>query len=67
MWKRWLGEQQYRCLVPATAFSEYANADKKVTWFQRPSGTAFCFSGIWRPWTGDRGTKAKPPRLRFAS
>jgi len=23
-------------------------------------GTPFFFAGIWRPWTGDRGTKAKP-------
>ncbi len=28
--------------------------------FGRPDGHSFFFAGIWRPWTGDRGTKAKP-------
>jgi putative SOS response-associated peptidase YedK len=29
-------------------------------WFKRKDGLPFCFAGIWRPWTGDRGTKKTP-------
>lgn len=29
-------------------------------WFRRAEGLPFCFAGIWRPWTGDRGTKKAP-------
>jgi putative SOS response-associated peptidase YedK len=29
-------------------------------WFKRWDGLPFCFAGIWRPWTGDRGTKKAP-------
>ena len=25
-------------------------------WFKPSDGLPFCFAGIWRPWTGDRGT-----------
>jgi len=32
-------------------------------WFKRADGLAFCFAGIWRPWTGDRGIK-KTPNVR---
>src|ERR1700730_440960 len=56
-----------RCLVPATSFCEYAeNPNKKEkkkipTWFalsdERP---LFFFAGIWREWTGKRGTKKEP-------
>jgi len=48
--------------VPATSFCEYTDSRPKVPhWFAldetRP---VFAFAGIWRPWTGTRGTKAAP-------
>jgi putative SOS response-associated peptidase YedK len=65
-WKPWLKPEQ-RCLVPATSFCEYADKPdpktkrKTPTWFalseERP---LFFFAGIWREWTGTRGTKADP-------
>ncbi|MEL6061105.1 MULTISPECIES: SOS response-associated peptidase [unclassified Methylobacterium] len=62
-WRPWLGVA-HRCLVPATAFSEYADTKPRKTpvWFalgeDRP---LFAFAGIWRPWTGVRGTKRENP------
>lgn len=62
-WRPWL-KPDYRCLVPVTSFSEYADTKPKKTptWFalddERP---LFAFAGIWRPWTGVRGTKAENP------
>ncbi|WP_342162934.1 SOS response-associated peptidase [Methylobacterium sp. SD21] len=62
-WRPWL-KPAYRCLVPVTAFSEYADTKPRKTpvWFaldeERPP---FAFAGIWRPWTGVRGTKAENP------
>jgi hypothetical protein len=29
-------------------------------WFERADEQPFFFAGIWRPWTGDRGTKKVP-------
>ena len=60
-WRGWL-KPEWRCLVPATSFCEYTDATPKVAhWFAldatRP---VFAFAGIWRPWTGLRGTKAAP-------
>lgn len=51
-----------RCLVPVTSFCEYAAGKPAVPhWFalgeDRP---LFAFAGLWRPWTGRRGTKAEP-------
>jgi len=59
-WRTWL--ERFRCLVPATSFCEYTDTTPKVPhWFAldetRP---IFFFAGIWRPWTGTRGTKANP-------
>ncbi|MBE7196540.1 MAG: SOS response-associated peptidase family protein [Parafilimonas terrae] len=62
-WRPWL-KPAHRCLVPVTAFSEYADTKPRKTpvWFalteERP---LFAFAGIWRPWTGVRGTKAENP------
>ena len=75
-WKPWLKAPAVtvgkdvggRCLVPVTKF---AAPDKNTglkthgtpsvnRWFARPDGSLFAFAGIWRTWTGDRGTKAKP-------
>ena len=58
-WRPYLARES-RCVVPATAFSEFDQALRKPRWFKRPDGAIFFFAGIWRPWTGDRGTKAKP-------
>jgi putative SOS response-associated peptidase YedK len=65
-WRNWM-KPEYRCLVPVTSFSEYApepnpeTGKKDIVWFslsrERP---LFAFAGLWRPWTGARGTKAKP-------
>ena len=60
-WRTWL-KPEWRCLVPATSFCEYTDSQPKVPhWFalseDRP---LFAFAGIWRPWTGTRGTKADP-------
>ncbi len=60
-WRAWMNPT-YRCLVPATAFSEYASGKPAVPhWFalneERP---LFVFAGLWRPWAGTRGTKADP-------
>ncbi|MDO9442101.1 MAG: SOS response-associated peptidase [Beijerinckiaceae bacterium] len=61
-WRGWL-KPQHRCLVLANSFCEWEQtAPKKTpTWFAldetRP---LFAFAGIWRPWTGTRGTKAAP-------
>jgi putative SOS response-associated peptidase YedK len=60
-WRGWL-KPEWRCLVPATSFCEYTDSQPKVPhWFacddDRP---LFAFAGIWRPWTGTRGTKAQP-------
>lgn len=43
-------------MVPATAFA----GPDKWRWFKRADGLLFCFAGIWRSWTGDRGTKKTP-------
>lgn len=62
-WRPWL-KPEYRCLVPVSSFSEYADTKPKKTptWFalseDRP---LFAFAGIWRPWTGVRGTKGENP------
>jgi putative SOS response-associated peptidase YedK len=60
-WRAWL-KPEYRCLVPANAFSEYTDSLPKIChWFARNEEHApFAFAGIWRPWTGLRGTKANP-------
>jgi putative SOS response-associated peptidase YedK len=61
-WRRWLGPAS-RCVVPWTAFCEYADTQprKTPTWFalgeDRPLAL---FAGMWATWTGTRGTKANP-------
>jgi putative SOS response-associated peptidase YedK len=59
-WRGWL-KPEWRCLVPATAFSEWAPGRPKIErWFERADAAPFCFAGIWRLWTGARGPKSKP-------
>jgi putative SOS response-associated peptidase YedK len=60
-WRGWL-KPQFRCLVPATSFCEWTDKPPKLThWFALDdSRPLFAFAGIWRPWTGMRGTKAAP-------
>jgi putative SOS response-associated peptidase YedK len=60
-WRPWL-KPKFRCLVPVSSFSEYADTKLKET----PTLFAFdeerpLFSGIWRSRTGIRGTKAENP------
>lgn len=61
-WRPWL-KPSHRCLVPFTSFSEWEDTRPKKTqrWFaladDEPVGA---FAGIWRPWTGTRGTKKDP-------
>jgi putative SOS response-associated peptidase YedK len=62
LWRDWL-DREHRCVVPATAFAEPdRNTTKPVQWrwFERADKQPFFFAGIWRPWTGDRGTKKAP-------
>ncbi|MFE1603349.1 SOS response-associated peptidase family protein, partial [Methylobacterium sp. ID0610] len=62
-WRPWL-KPEFRCLVPVSSFSEYADTKPRKTpvWFalseERP---LFAFAGIWRPWTGVRGPKRDEP------
>ncbi|GAC1342984.1 MAG: SOS response-associated peptidase [Acetobacteraceae bacterium] len=60
-WRAWL-RPEYRCLVPATSFCEYTSGKPAVPhWFALgPERPLFAFAGLWRPWTGTRGTKADP-------
>lgn len=63
-WAEWTGPE-YRCLVPATSFFEPdqrtvgTGAFREVE-FARADGLPFMFAGMWRPWTGTRGTKKEP-------
>lgn len=75
-WAKWLEAPSVqvdddvgrRCLVPVVKFAEPdQNTGMKThgtpsvnRWFARPDGSLFAFAGIWRTWTGDRGTKTKP-------
>ncbi len=62
-WRPWL-KPEHRCLVAVTAFSEYADTRPRKTpvWFALGEARPlFAFAGIWRPWTGVRGTKAENP------
>ena len=55
-WRGWL-QPEWRVVVPATSFSEYADTKPKKTpvWFALDeSRPLFAFAGIWRPWTGVR-------------
>ena len=61
-WRDWL-EPKYRCLIPYTSFAEWIegpNGKMKEMWFAPASGQLGYIAGIWRPWTGTRGTKAEP-------
>jgi putative SOS response-associated peptidase YedK len=58
--RAWL-DREHRCVVPGDglrgADKNTANGNMMWRWFKRRDGVPFFFSGIWRPWTGDRGTK----------
>jgi putative SOS response-associated peptidase YedK len=61
-WRAWL-KPEYRCLIPMTSFSEYADTQPRKTpvWFARSEDRPLmAFAGIWRPWKGVRGTEADP-------
>ena len=58
MWRAALAEPARRCLVPATAFSEWsatpdpATGRKRKHWFAMADDSPFAFAGLWRA-TGD--------------
>lgn len=59
-WRQAL-KTEWRCLVPASSFAEYSFAPPKgERWFAHRDGSPMMFAGVWRPWTGARGTKANP-------
>ncbi|MBO9454627.1 SOS response-associated peptidase family protein [Paracoccus sp. R12_1] len=65
-WRPWLGVG-HRCIVPATAFSEYGARPDPVTkrkplhWFAlAETRPLFFFAGIWTPWQGTRGSMRTP-------
>lgn len=59
-WRPWLGPA-HRCVVPATRFLEWTDArPKRAHWFALTGNRPLAFAGIWRPWRGVRGAKAKP-------
>ncbi|WP_236641542.1 SOS response-associated peptidase [Paracoccus aeridis] len=65
-WRRWLGVES-RCVVPATAFSEYGQQPDPVTrrkplhWFALDeTQPVFFFAGIWTTWHGTRGSNRTP-------
>ena len=59
-WKGWL-KPEWRCLVPVSRFYEpKPNAGREEVAFERVDGEDFYFAGIWRPWTGLRGTRKAP-------
>ena len=61
-WRPWLKPEQ-RCVVPWTSFCEYRDTKPRKTpvWFALDDDRPLAFfAGIWRPWTGVRGTKAAP-------
>lgn len=65
-WQQWLGVE-HRCVVPATAFSEYGQAPDPVTkrkplyWFALgQTQPLFFFAGIWIRWEGTRGSNRTP-------
>lgn len=63
-WAPWTG-LEHRCLVPATSFFEpdqrtVGTGAFREAEFARADGLPFMFAGLWRPWTGLRGTKKEP-------
>jgi putative SOS response-associated peptidase YedK len=64
-WRGWL-KAEFRCLVPATSFCEWADTKprKTPTWFALSEARPpFFFAGIWRPWTGLRKGETGEHRL----
>jgi putative SOS response-associated peptidase YedK len=63
-WAEWTYPEN-RCLVPATSFFEpdqrtVGTGGFREVEFARADGLPFFFAGMWRPWTGARGTKKAP-------
>ena len=55
-WRSWLSVQ-HRCVVPATAFSEWAGekgAQKKMWFALNDNQPLFFFAGVWTRWNGVR-------------
>jgi putative SOS response-associated peptidase YedK len=69
-WRPFLGPAN-RCLVPFSAFAEYAPgaAPRREVWFHISDDRPAAFAGIWRSWDGERGPKKAPipgPHQLFA-
>lgn len=64
MWRSAIADPARRCLVPATAFSEWsatpdpATGRKRKHWFAMADDGPFAFAGLWRP-------TADGPRFAF--
>ena len=61
-WRAWL-KPEFRCLVPATSFCEYADTQPRKTpvWFGLDdSRPLFAFAGVWRRWYGQRKASEEP-------
>ena len=61
-WRAWMKPENIAASCRRRPFCEYTTGKPAVpTWFalgaDRP---LFAFAGLWRPWTGTRGTKADP-------
>lgn len=58
-WHAALSMPERRCLVPATAFSEWditpnpVTGKRQIRWFDVPSEPIFAMAGVWRPTEGD--------------
>lgn len=59
-WRNWL-EPRWRVVVPFDEFVEFTDATpKRKYYFSTNDNQPAAFAGIWRPWTGIRGTKSAP-------
>ena len=60
LWRPWVTDPKYRCLVPSNLFAEPNPKAKEPgqaghIWFglKDPREGLYAFAGIWRPWEGD--------------
>lgn len=59
-WAPWL-TPEYRCLIAATSFTEPVEGHPSAErWFEARDRRVMWLAGIWRPWSGVRGTPARP-------
>jgi putative SOS response-associated peptidase YedK len=59
-WRNWL-DPKWRVVVPFDLFVEFTDTTpKRKHYFSVTDNEPAAFAGIWRPWSGVRGTKAEP-------